>query len=80
MIIRRTLAVVAALLLVSGTALAGNHEYRPNPGSGVAAPTMPGGIPPECAAETTRADIVDCIKDKARERGKARVLKGKPPR
>lgn len=75
------IAIAGAALLIGGTALAGNSgnvEYRPAPGvnlgghSGVS----PGGIPPECAAKTNRDDMKDCIKEKAQERGKARMMKG----
>jgi hypothetical protein len=78
-IIHLAAVAAAALVLSAGAAHANNHEYRPQPGVNLGGNSakVPPGIPPECMKETTRADIVDCIKDKKREQGKADVMRGK---
>lgn len=74
-----TAATVAACLLFSGMAMAAGADYVPAPGVTIGgnAGGAPGGIHPDCAKKTTRADMVDCIKEKAREQGKADVMQGK---
>ena len=69
----------AAFVAVTGAAQANNHEYKPRGGVnlGGASGQTPQGIHPECAAKTNCADMVDCIKEKAREKGKADVMRGK---
>lgn len=76
----RVAVAAAAALFLSGAAMAAGADYKPAPGvtmGGASGAPAPGGIHPDCAKLTTRADIVDCIKDKERERGKANVTKGK---
>lgn len=75
-------SLLGATLLLGGTALANDHVYKPAKGVNVGGgnnrgAAAPRGIHPECAAKTTRADMKDCIKEKAQERGKARIVKGR---
>lgn len=73
------MSILGAALLLSGAAMADDHVYKPAKGvtMGGASGNAPQGIHPECAAKTNRTDMKDCIKEKAQEAGKARMMKGK---
>ena len=76
--------VVSLVALATATfahpAAADGVDYKPRPGvtmgQGGGGASMPNGIPPECLAEKTQAEIRACIKDKELERARGRTLQG----